>query len=122
MSRGPVRRVKQQGHGTWACFSSVRMQCLIALSPVEVPLGTIDLQRRVDLPSPHDGGRGVDVTVESKPGSTQAIEDAPSTRQEELRSFLFFTIVMAPALAVVLVAGYGFIVWMTPLIMGPPAS
>ena len=30
--------------------------------------------------------------------------EPPSTRQEELRSFLFFTIVMAPVLAVLFVA------------------
>ena len=46
--------------------------------------------------------------------------DAPSTRQEELRSFLFFTVVMAPVLAVLLVASYGFVVWMVQMIAGPP--
>lgn len=46
--------------------------------------------------------------------------ETPSTRQEELRSFLFFTIVMAPALAVMLVSGYGFVVWMYQLVVGPP--
>jgi nitrate reductase NapE len=46
----------------------------------------------------------------------------PSTRQEEFRSFLFFTVVMAPALAVMLVGGYGFLVWMYQLVMGPPGS
>ena len=46
---------------------------------------------------------------------------SPSTRQEELRSFLFFTVVMAPVLSVLLVSGYGFAVWMIQLIAGPPA-
>lgn len=46
--------------------------------------------------------------------------DAPSTRSEELRSFLFFTVVMAPVLAVLLVSGYGFVVWMIQLVAGPP--
>jgi nitrate reductase NapE len=46
--------------------------------------------------------------------------DAPSTRSEELRSFLFFTVVMAPVLAVLIVSGYGFIVWMIQLVAGPP--
>ena len=41
-------------------------------------------------------------------------------RKEELRSFLFLTAVMVPALSVIVVAGYGFIVWMSQLIMGPP--
>ena len=47
---------------------------------------------------------------------------APSTRQEELRSFLFFTIVMAPVLAVLIVAGYGFLVWIYQLFAGPPGA
>jgi len=46
--------------------------------------------------------------------------DAPSTRKEELRSFLFFTVVMAPALAVAIVGGYGFLVWMFQVVAGPP--
>ena len=46
----------------------------------------------------------------------------PSTRTEELRSFLFFTVVMAPVLAVVIVGGFGFLVWMYQLIAGPPAA
>ena len=46
----------------------------------------------------------------------------PSNRNEELRSFLFFTVVMAPLLAVIGVGGYGFLVWMYQLIAGPPAA
>jgi periplasmic nitrate reductase NapE len=45
---------------------------------------------------------------------------APSTRQEEWRSFLFFTVVMAPLLAVIIVGGYGFLIWMYQLMTGPP--
>ncbi len=41
-------------------------------------------------------------------------------KQDELRSFLFLTAVMVPALSVIVVAGFGFIVWMSQLIMGPP--
>jgi nitrate reductase NapE len=48
--------------------------------------------------------------------------DAPSTRPEEFRSFLFFTVAMAPGLAVILVAAYGFVVWMVQLVAGPPGS
>ena len=50
------------------------------------------------------------------------LESAPSTRQEELRSFLFFTVVMAPVLAVIIVATYGFLVWMYQLVAGPPGN
>jgi len=55
-------------------------------------------------------------TTDTAPASI----DAPSTRQEELRSFLFFTVVMAPALAVAIVGGYGFLVWMFQVVAGPP--
>lgn len=48
--------------------------------------------------------------------------DAPSTKREEWRSFLFFTVVMAPVLAVIIVGGYGFLVWMYQLFAGPPGG
>ena len=60
--------------------------------------------------------QGATATAAGKPADA----DSPSTRQEELRSFLFFTIVMAPALAVAIVGGFGFLVWMYQLIAGPP--
>ena len=43
-------------------------------------------------------------------------------KTEEFRSWLFLAVVMAPVLAVLIVSGYGFIVWMTQLLMGPPGS
>ena len=44
------------------------------------------------------------------------------TRAQELRSFLFLAVVMAPVLAGVIVAGYGFLVWMFQAVAGPPGS
>lgn len=44
------------------------------------------------------------------------------TKAQELRSFLFLSVVMAPVLAVIFVSGYGFVVWMLQLIVGPPGS
>jgi nitrate reductase NapE len=44
----------------------------------------------------------------------------PQRRKEELRSFLFLTAVMVPVLSVVVVGGYGFLVWMYQLLSGPP--
>jgi nitrate reductase NapE len=38
----------------------------------------------------------------------------------ELRAFLLLAVVMAPVVAVVVVAGYGFLVWMYQLFAGPP--
>jgi periplasmic nitrate reductase NapE len=43
-----------------------------------------------------------------------------ATRREELRSTVFLSVVMAPVLAVIAVAGYGFLVWMVQLVAGPP--
>lgn len=47
-----------------------------------------------------------------------AEQEPPSTRQEELRTFLFLTVVTAPVLAVVIVGGYGFLVWMFQILTG----
>ena len=43
-----------------------------------------------------------------------------ATRREELRSTVSLSVVMAPVLAVIAVAGYGFLVWMVQLVAGPP--
>lgn len=43
---------------------------------------------------------------------------APTTKQEEWRSFLFLAFIMAPVLAVLVVGGYGFLVWMLQLLTG----
>jgi periplasmic nitrate reductase NapE len=44
------------------------------------------------------------------------------TKKQELRSFLFLSVVMAPLLAVGIVAGWGFLVWMYQVFAGPPGS
>ncbi|HZN46332.1 MAG TPA: periplasmic nitrate reductase, NapE protein [Ramlibacter sp.] len=41
-------------------------------------------------------------------------------RKEELRTWAFLTFVMAPVLAVAIVVGYGFLVWIFQLFSGPP--
>jgi periplasmic nitrate reductase NapE len=56
---------------------------------------------------------------QTAPADPQAASDAdPSTYQEELRTFLFLTVVTAPILAVAIVGGYGFMVWMYQLFTG----
>ena len=45
-------------------------------------------------------------------------ESVASTKQEEWRTFLFLAVVMAPVLAVMVVGGYGFLVWMYQLLSG----
>ncbi len=42
-------------------------------------------------------------------------------KRRELAVFLFLTLVLAPLLAVIVVAGYGFLVWMYQLVVGPPS-
>lgn len=44
------------------------------------------------------------------------------TRRRELTVFTFLTLVLAPALAVIVVATFGFCVWMYQLIAGPPGG
>ena len=49
-------------------------------------------------------------------------EDDKLQKRRELRAFLFLTVVLAPILSVLIVGGYGFIVWMYQLMAGPPGS
>lgn len=44
----------------------------------------------------------------------------PSSAKEELRSFAFLTIVMAPVLTGALIVIYGFLVWFYQMFAGPP--
>lgn len=41
-------------------------------------------------------------------------------RRRELALFIFLTFLLAPLLAVLAVAGFGFCVWMYQLLAGPP--
>ena len=42
-------------------------------------------------------------------------------KRRELVVFLFLTLVLAPVIAVLVVAGYGFLVWMFQIVAGPPS-
>lgn len=44
----------------------------------------------------------------------------PPTRREEFLAFIVLAIIIWPILAVGIVGGYGFLVWMFQLIYGPP--
>jgi periplasmic nitrate reductase NapE len=44
------------------------------------------------------------------------------TRKQERRSLIFLSVVMAPVLAVGIVAGYGFLVWVYQMFAGPPGG
>jgi nitrate reductase NapE len=47
-------------------------------------------------------------------------DSAKEERRREFIVFGFLALVLAPILAVILVAGFGFAVWMYQLIAGPP--
>ena len=42
-------------------------------------------------------------------------------KRRELAVFIFLTFIVAPILAVLTVAGYGFMVWIYQMIAGPPS-
>ena len=46
----------------------------------------------------------------------------PDTKLRELFAFLFLTVLLAPAVSVALVGGYGFAIWIYQLIAGPPGA
>ncbi|MCY1234189.1 periplasmic nitrate reductase, NapE protein [compost metagenome] len=41
-------------------------------------------------------------------------------KRHETRLFLFLIFLLFPLLSIAIVGGYGFVVWMLQLIMGPP--
>lgn len=41
-------------------------------------------------------------------------------RRHEFRLFVFLIVFLFPILAVAVVGGYGFIIWMSQIFMGPP--
>lgn len=42
-------------------------------------------------------------------------------KSHERNTFLFICIVMAPLLSIILVGGYGLIIWISQMIFGPPS-
>ena len=46
----------------------------------------------------------------------------PPTKSQELRAFLLLSVALAPVLAVAVVSGFGFVVWMVQLLTGPPGA
>ena len=49
-------------------------------------------------------------------------DDSKLRKTEEFRTWLFFTVFVAPILAVLIVSGWGFVVWMWQVfVAGPPS-
>ena len=46
----------------------------------------------------------------------------PAPKSQELKAFLFFTLVAAPALAGIVVGVYGLAVWIYQMFAGPPTG
>ena len=44
------------------------------------------------------------------------------TKKTEWYSFILLVVFLAPVLSVVIVGGYGFAVWISQLILGPPGA
>ena len=61
--------------------------------------------------------------VDSTSSNSSASRDgaAPrSSRREELFAFLVLAVLIWPVVAVGVVGGYGFIIWMSQIVFGPP--
>ncbi len=43
------------------------------------------------------------------------------SKSTELRTFLFLSVLLAPILSFIVVGGYGFLIWMSQLLLGPPS-
>mgnify|MGYP000480180936 CR=1 FL=1 len=48
--------------------------------------------------------------------------DSAAQRKTERGVFLFLTVVLAPVLAVAIVGGYGFMIWIYQMFAGPPTA
>ena len=51
-----------------------------------------------------------------------SLDHTPATKAEERRAFLLLAVVLFPVLSVAVVGGYGFLVWMSQLVLGPPTG
>jgi nitrate reductase NapE len=49
-------------------------------------------------------------------------EEHVLTKRGERRVFLFITVFLFPALSIILIGGYGFLIWILQIIFGPPTS
>lgn len=48
-------------------------------------------------------------------------QDHVLTKRGERRVFLFVAVFLFPALSVILIGGYGFLIWILQMIFGPPS-
>ena len=71
-------------------------------------------------------GRGsVAAELGAPPGNRNGSMERPhdlSARRRERAAFLILTAVVFPLMAVIIVAGYGFLVWIWQMFTGPPGG
>ena len=58
--------------------------------------------------------------MEQHAQSAESTQDSQQRKREESRLFIFLVVFLFPILAVVIVSGYGFLVWIAQMIFGPP--
>jgi nitrate reductase NapE len=58
----------------------------------------------------------------SEPPPGLAMPSGRSRRQSERLTFLFLTVILAPVIAIGVVGGYGFAVWIYQIFTGPPGA
>jgi nitrate reductase NapE len=46
--------------------------------------------------------------------------DEPSNKRSEWRAFILLVVFFAPVMSVGIVGGYGLLVWISQLVLGPP--
>lgn len=55
-----------------------------------------------------------------RPGDTRGVVPSASSRRKEILTFLILAFGIWPIVAVAVVGGYGFLVWMYQILAGPP--
>ena len=58
--------------------------------------------------------------MNASPSNSQDRVVPRNSRREELFAFVVLAVVIWPVLAVGVVGGYGFIIWMSQIVLGPP--
>ena len=53
-------------------------------------------------------------------GAAEPALPDPGAKRREIAMFVLLAVVIWPILSIAIVGGYGFLVWMSQLIMGPP--
>jgi len=49
-------------------------------------------------------------------------DNAEQQKKYERNTFVFLSVFLAPILAVAIVGGYGFMIWISQILIGPPTS